>query len=775
MKKSSYITLIFSILLLLLILASCSNQSSTGNPSVSDTEPESATVHEHSYGEGVVIPPSYEADGYTEYTCDGCGDTYRDNVTSTLTHSFSDVLSYDEDSHWYACLDSGFEDLRLDEAEHILSDEIIKDSTPDEVGSARHTCLGCSYTYETVIPRKTHIISEPATDSNTYYVGQPLSSVGINGGEASVEGSFSWKTPDTILTENGEYEIVFTPTDPDDATLSTTVTISAKWLTLSVTTDTNGTSNINNTLKVSYGQTVDVILSPNFSYVVGTVNVNGRNVTASSTVTLENITSNQTVQVGFKKPSNAFEIDCLAGSKNCFTVSGDTLTITGISSDTIYALSGEAYGNIVIDIDPQYSLELELHGLSLTSSSKCPITVLNGDKVTISAKKGYKNFINDLRSYSSGDDVSTYPATIYSLIDLDIEGKGELTVTSQGNGGIYSKKDVSVKNLTLSVTCRENAIRGNDSVSFNGGTITLIATHGDAIKTTNSDISSKGNQRGNITVAGSILTVYSAEDAIEAEHDVIITDSTSVVRIFTDSFSSYSVIKNNFLSDTLYLKSDSKNFTYSVKFTSDGKSARWANASLTEETILDGKLCCIYSVAIPDGYTNIEVFAYSAEQTQGQDSQYYLKSECMPLNSGYDAVSLKFKKDGINLKPTNYLLQNGAETVTLEHSSKGIKAANSISISGGNITIKSHDDAIRALNSTALENGYAPKGDIVISGGKVTVNTYATAINADGNVTVSGGTLIVESSYIAIDGDAVTTDGSSTTLKAIYKEIKTKQ
>ena len=774
MKKSSCITLLFSILLISL-LASCSLSSNGSNQNTNVTEPESATLHEHSYGEGVVIPPSYEADGYTEYTCEGCGETYRDNITQTLTHSFSDVMSFDETSHWYSCIDEGFEDLRLSEAEHVFEEEIIKDSTADEVGSAWHTCFDCSYSYETVIPRKTHLISRPDVDAKTYYVGQSLSSVGFSGGEASVAGSFAWKNPDALLTENGEYEIVFTPTDPDDAPISTTLTVQAKWLTLKVITDTNGSSNIKDTLNVSYGQTLDLVLSPNFGYVVGTVNVNGKNTTASTTVTLENITENKTVQVGFQKSSTPFEIDCLLGNDGRYSVSGDTLTITGISTDTIYALSGVVYGNIVIDIDPQYSLELELHGLSLTSSSKCPISVVNGNKVTISAKKGYKNYINDLRTYASGDDISSYPAAIYSLVDLDVEGKGELTVSSQNNGGIYSKKDVELKNLTLSVTCRENAIRGNDSVSFNGGAITLITTHGDAVKTSNSDISSKGNQRGNITVTGSILTIYSAEDAIEAEHDVIITDGSSVVQIFTDSFSEFSVIKNNPLSNTLYLRSDSKNFTYSVRFTANGKSAHWENATLTEETIADGKLCCYYAVAIPDGYTGIEVFAYSADQSQGQDAQYYLKSECMPINHGYDAVSLKFKKDGINLKSTNYLLQNGAETVVLEHSSKGIKAGNSISISGGNITIKSHDDAIRALNSTVLENGYAASGDIVISGGKVTVNTYATAINADGNVTVSGGILNVESSYIAIDGDVVNTIGSSSTLNAVYMEIKSKQ
>ena len=775
MKKYLNFAILLSALLLSLLLVSCSLFLDSPTDVGSDTEPPKREDHVHSYGDGIVIPPSYEADGYTEYTCEDCGESYRDSITEMLVHTYADELSYDEAHHWYACLDDGFHDLRLNQAEHTFNEEIIKDSTADELGSARHTCTTCFYSYETSIPRKTHLISAPSIDSGKYFVGQPLSAVGFSGGEASVPGCFEWKDPDTLLVEDGQYEIVFTPDDPYDAQIVTTVSLRAEWLTLAVSTDSYGKSNINNTLKLKYGESIDIILTPNFGYEVGTVNVNGKNRTPSLNISLENITSNQTVQVVFKKSAGKFEIDCLLGNEGCYSVSGDTLTISGISSDTVYALSGEVFGSIVVDIDPQYSLELELDGLSLSSNSKCPITVLNGDKVTISAKKGYKNYINDLRPHVSGDEAATYPAAIYSLIDLDIEGKGELYVASENNGGIYSKKDIELKNITLSVTCRENAMRGNDSVSLTGGVVTLIATHGDAIKTSNSDISSKGNQRGNVTVSGSILTVYAAEDAIDAEHDVVITDASSIVQLYTGSFSSHSEVKNNFLSDTLYLRSESKNFTYSVRFTATGKSAIWENATLVEENIFEGKLCCYYAVSIPEGYTHAEVFAYSAGQSQGQDQGFYLKSESMPLNKGFDAFSLKFKTNGINLKTTNYFLQNGSETINLEHSSKGIKAGNSISISGGNITISSHDDAIRASNSTILENGYEALGNITVSGGTLTVNTYATAINADGNVNISGGTLKVQSSYIAIDGDSVSTEGSSTTLKAIYKEIKSKQ
>ena len=42
-------------------------------------------------------------------------------------------------------------------------------------------------------------------------------------------------------------------------------------------------------------------------------------------------------------------------------------------------------------------------------------------------------------------------------------------------------------------------------------------------------------------------------------------------------------------------------------------------------------------------------------------------------------------------------------------------------------------------------------------------------------IEINGGILNVESSYIAIDGDVVNTSGSSSTLNAVYMEIKSKQ
>ena len=57
---------------------------------------------------------------------------------------------------------------------------------------------------------------------------------------------------------------------------------------------------------------------------------------------------------------------------------------------------------------------------------------------------------------------------------------------------------IKVKNLTLLVACIDNSLKGNDGVEIEGGNTTLIASGGDCIKTSNSDISEKGNQRGSV-------------------------------------------------------------------------------------------------------------------------------------------------------------------------------------------------------------------------------------------------------------------------------------
>ena len=793
---------LFSIILCIFLLASCSpagtGETHTESGSVNDgpADPsvdsgnddnadddydviipggtdEGTTDHNHVYGEGNVIAPTFEAGGYTEYTCKECGATYKDSHTAPLSHSFSEEWYYNETIHWNACTDEGYASLVGNESEHIFKDEIITDSTPDATGLMSSTCTVCNYSLESVIPRKTHIVTLPTVNESFCRVGMPLSMIALSGGEGSVAGSFSWSDPNMILSENGNYEVTFTPADPDDAKVTATVSIKATWITVSVSTSENGNADIDSDGKVSYGEDVTVYLSPRFGYTVDTFTLNGVKKGCKSSYVIENVTEDKNVYVSFRKSDNPVTLTCLGGNDNCYSIDGNTLTISGISSDTIYSISGEAYGNIVIDVDPAYKFELELAGFSITCSTAAPISIINGDKVTISAKKSFTNYVNDMRPAGvSGSTPETFPASIYSLIDLDVEGKGNLTVTSKNNGGIYSKKDVDVKNLTLSVTCQENALRGNDSVTVTGGSMTLIATHGDAIKTNNSDISSKGNQRGDVTIVGGIHNIYAAGDGISAAHDVLISDTSTVLNVYTDTFSTHSDLKTEVSKDKMFIRSESADYSFSLKFTKKDGSVSWSDTAYIGEQVIDGTTYYFYEAARAVGYTHVSVYSYDQGQTQGQDASYHLTTYEIPLAKGNDTIAIKILDGVLGFRYTGYQLTENGNVSVDERSNRGIKSANGISISGGTISISSHGDAIKANNDSILENGKKPTGNIVITAGSITITTYATGILAEGNLTISGGSITVNESFTGLSGDVVNTTGAATSIVAIYKSVK---
>ena len=94
----------------------------------------------------IVTDPTYEEGGYTTYTCSTCGYSYVDNQTDKLEHNYSSSWSYDENSHWHACTDEGYEDLKKDESSHNFT-SIVTDPTYEEGGYTIYTCSECGYSY----------------------------------------------------------------------------------------------------------------------------------------------------------------------------------------------------------------------------------------------------------------------------------------------------------------------------------------------------------------------------------------------------------------------------------------------------------------------------------------------------------------------------------------------------------------------------------------------------------------------------------------------------
>ncbi|MBR5143904.1 MAG: carbohydrate-binding domain-containing protein, partial [Clostridia bacterium] len=440
---------------------------------------------------------------------------------------------------------------------------------------------------------------------------------------------------------------------------------------------------------------------------------------------------------------------------------------TNVKTASTYSISGKLSGNIVIDTGDAYKFDLELQNFSLVSDSINPITVLSGDEVSIQAKKDTENFIYDTRATVSEDDTTSVSGAIYSEVDLEIAGKGQLTVVSSNNNGIHSKKDLQVKNLDLTVSCKNNALKGNDSVELEAAKATLIATVGDCIKTTKTDISGKGNQRGIVSFLDGSYELYAACDGIDAAYDVIV-DGNTTINIYTDKYSNYSEESTETSESNYYIRFSYSDYKYSIKYYNSDDDFTWVNAEY-HSTVSGGRSkYYYYSFPKNTDYAKLQFFIYSSNMEQGQDSDYVACSDYITLSDAYDTIALSNRGSYISYNWTNYSSSvssapggmfpggmNDGNTDKGDHSAKGIKSANDIKILSGILNIKSYDDAIHAKSGEALENGATSTGNVVINGGSLNIYTNDDGVHADGSLTVNNGNINIINSYEGMEGTTV--------------------
>ncbi|MBR4505103.1 MAG: carbohydrate-binding domain-containing protein [Candidatus Methanomethylophilaceae archaeon] len=504
-------------------------------------------------------------------------------------------------------------------------------------------------------------------------------------------------------------------------------------------------------------------------------------------------------------------ITCKSGTADIVAYSLDsstgeyTVTFGAISENTEYTMEGNLNGNVVIDVDETetYDFTLNLSGVSIRSEVESPIVIYSGDNVDISASKNTINTITDAREAVDSDVEGVYSGAIHSKVDLKLKGKGTLTVTSENNKGIHSKNDLEVKNLTLTVSCIDNALKGNDSVTITSGTITLYARQGDGIKTSDSDtkIKSDGStaQRGIVTInsddGNTSLTIYAACDGIDSSYDVVICETKGnslSLNIYTDAYYSGAETVYDSSDDTLYLKVPSglysSSYTYYAQF-SDGSSTEWVKASYlkaeTGGTGFMGRTTAYYYYTLekPSDAAKVTLYIYSGTPSSEASSDWKYSSSQYSLNSAKDMLVLSsFGSSSINISLGSYSASSGSgpgmgwmqegNSNKTSYSAKGIKAANSISIESGTIAVSAGDDALHANHDDAIDadtkDSYGfGKGDITISGGDITLTSNDDGIHADGTLTITGGTIAVKNSYEGLEGGTIDISGGSITISSI--------
>lgn len=502
-------------------------------------------------------------------------------------------------------------------------------------------------------------------------------------------------------------------------------------------------------------------------------------------------TSSLSTEVTQSDDNGSFSISTADGA---FSKSGSIYTI---SSYGTYSLSGTLVGQIYVDVaeteEGESTVELDLNGVDISFGDNSPIYILSADEVKIKAEKKTTNKITDLRELESVEDEAQGNGAIYAKADLKLVGKGSLEVTGTYNNGIHTTKDLKIKNQTLKVTAPNNAIKGNDSLTIESGDITAISTGGDALKSSNTDISSSGKQRGNINITGGDIKLYSACDGIDAAYDAVISEGLDEdnnvtipnVTILTNKFSDYTGDIVSSSEEKFYLcttTSNSSSYRYSVYFYNDTlDNGVWEDATyLTSRTGGRGSTYYYYELNRPASYNSFQIYKFSST-SENSLTNYIAKSSGNTVNTNYDMVTFSGTTSLSISKWGNYGSSSGgpggggfgpgggggpggqgqSNTNKADSSAKGIKAANTVQISGGSINIKAYDDGIHANYGETLENGSKGAGDVLISGGNTQIYATDDGIRADRYLRIFGGDIKVSYSYEGLEGNQIYISGGS--------------
>ncbi|MBO4216320.1 MAG: carbohydrate-binding domain-containing protein [Clostridia bacterium] len=439
--------------------------------------------------------------------------------------------------------------------------------------------------------------------------------------------------------------------------------------------------------------------------------------------------------------------------------------VYSITAGGEYTASGKlGDGQIVVDAADDADIVLILSDASVSCSGGAPILVKNAGEVTVRAAEGTYNTVTDLRQgdpSAEEESEENYDAAIYSACDLKINGEGTLIVTAEYDNGVKSKDDVKIKDVTLKITAVGNAVKGNDSVTIQSGELILVSTEGDCVKTSNSDVSSKGNQRGTITISGGQVDIYSALDGLSASCNVEISGDETTVNVFTASYADTESVSGT---SELYLiisKSTYSSVTdyYAYFYNDDDTAGVWKKFEY--ETMVYSGRTGYYGLMTkaPDGYANV-IFNTVPAGTEPDGTNYTASDGGGTRNTQMNGFFISSISSGI-ITGDWVQISNGSGSDKTSYSSKGIKAENEIIVKSGSVTVYCMDDGFHANADGKLESGVSATGNITVDGGSVTIHSADDGMHADGKLTINGGTVNVAEAHEGLEGNVIEINGGS--------------
>lgn len=433
----------------------------------------------------------------------------------------------------------------------------------------------------------------------------------------------------------------------------------------------------------------------------------------------------------------------LTNDNGCVTIDGSNTIITCAGE---YTITGNGNGQVQVDAGNADNVYLYLNGLTLNNSNSAPIFVKNCDKTLIVAMDGTTSTLSDGTSYLStftkaDGSLDTIGAAIYGKDDITIKGNGTLNVNGNYNNGIQTSNDLRIRdNPTITVTAKNNGLKGKNLVDIEGGNINITATSGDGIKsdecTINGNDTTITEGKGIVDIKGGKITITKAgDDGIQAFNYVWIRDSISAP---------------------------------TINVTSSGKGIVSEN--------------------------RVNINAGSITVSSGDDGVH--SNQNIYFNGGYTTITAK-GNDGVHADSTLYINDG---TIYVKDSYEGLEAWY-IRANGGVTDVYATDDGWNAAggndgsgnnNQSGNSNWGRPGGNfgggfggmgsssgyLIVTGGVHYVKTGSgdtDGMDSNGELTISGGVVVVECQISGGMGGSYDSDGTATlTTKTLLGFSKSK-
>lgn len=432
-------------------------------------------------------------------------------------------------------------------------------------------------------------------------------------------------------------------------------------------------------------------------------------------------------------------------------IDGQTVTITQAGTYQIAGTLGD--GALIVESGENAKITLVLGGVSIKNSTGAAIQISTADDVTIELAEGTTNVLQ------SGEEVDIAVATeseeasggaLQSKVDLKIKGKGSLTVLGYLNNGIHCTKDLKIKNGNISVTALGHGIKGKNSVTVSGGTMTVTSGK-DGITSDETE----NEEKGFVTIEGGEIIITSAGDGVSAETTLTVTGG--VISIISGGGSANAQQKTDNMRDWWdFDNSASDDNSASCKGLKAGKAMVISGGSITidaqddalhtdgDMTISGGE--CILSTGDDGAHAALSLTVLDGKITV-LTSYEGLEANQITLAGG--ELDITATDDGINANGGSDGFSGGfgggmggsfggRRNDTNNHSGD-MTPPDGNAPSGNPPTMPGQD----AADSTTTDDTTDKQPVLLITGGKITVNADGDGLDSNGDLRVEGGDITI--------------------------------